>query len=337
MPKTSTTTLERSPSKRRGMITAAQKQALMDNLQLEITERARKLRAQYALRAQGLKARLEMRVHRIPQTLRETNIMELINKHSQQAAPRKPIEPAPVVVKPSIEAMPPPPRPRAGGKGKASPVPLKGVKRASIEMSMTSDKENAHAEDLSMPKKRAKTATASQPLPRATRTTSRKVNPSQVLSPKSNNSRTLPRSPLKDGNGLGKPNFMRPTSPIKPSVSAPPATSRTVAERPKPPPRTTSRAATATTTTTSTVRGKRAAPAAPAQPKGARGRIPSDGSNASDSSAGTTIVTKKGAPEVKRSVVGRAVAAANARIKQSEAAKKEAEPITGGRVLRTRR
>jgi hypothetical protein len=79
-------------------ITEAQKQALMDNLQLESTsplsdslkyasnlspvaDRARKLRAQYALQAQGLRTRLEMRINRIPRHLRKANMGDLLEKH----------------------------------------------------------------------------------------------------------------------------------------------------------------------------------------------------------------------------------------------------------------
>jgi len=79
-------------------ITEAQKQALMDNLQLEswspvsvyykhcsnmsaVADRARKLRAQYALQAQGLRTRLEMRINRIPRHLRKANMADLLEKH----------------------------------------------------------------------------------------------------------------------------------------------------------------------------------------------------------------------------------------------------------------
>lgn len=97
-------------------ITELQKQALMDNMQLEselrlsiservfgvtnalsVTERARKLRAQYALQAQALRSRLEMRVNRIPPSLRKVNMQELVDKHAQQA---KPLPKAPSPQKP---------------------------------------------------------------------------------------------------------------------------------------------------------------------------------------------------------------------------------------------
>ena len=97
-----------SPTKKTMMITEGQKQALMDNLQLEgtslerplwhairsdrgiVTERARKLRAQYALQAQSLRTRIELRINRIPHSLRKANIGELYHKYQEsmkQVAP----------------------------------------------------------------------------------------------------------------------------------------------------------------------------------------------------------------------------------------------------------
>ncbi|EME87450.1 uncharacterized protein MYCFIDRAFT_62423 [Pseudocercospora fijiensis CIRAD86] len=87
---TETRTPERSPAKRVAGITQTQKQALIDNLQLEVTERARKLRAQYALQAQGLRARLEMRVNRIPQALRKCNMQDLVEEHTAKSHPAPP-------------------------------------------------------------------------------------------------------------------------------------------------------------------------------------------------------------------------------------------------------
>ena len=61
-----------------------------------MTERARKLRAQYALQAQGLRARLEMRVNRIPQALRKRNMQDLLDDYTERAKP-KPAAIMPVV------------------------------------------------------------------------------------------------------------------------------------------------------------------------------------------------------------------------------------------------
>lgn len=66
-----------------------------------VTERARKLRAQYALQANDLRARIERRVNRIPVALRKATMGELLEKHmaslrAQQAnpSPRKLLSPA---------------------------------------------------------------------------------------------------------------------------------------------------------------------------------------------------------------------------------------------------
>lgn len=53
-----------------------------------VTERARKLRAQYALQAQGLRTRLEMRVNRIPQGLRKRKMQDLLDEHIEREKPR---------------------------------------------------------------------------------------------------------------------------------------------------------------------------------------------------------------------------------------------------------
>ena len=46
-----------------------------------VTERARKLRAQYALQAQGLRTRIEIRVNRIPTSLRSATMGDLLAKY----------------------------------------------------------------------------------------------------------------------------------------------------------------------------------------------------------------------------------------------------------------
>lgn len=94
----------RSPIKKQRMgISVQQKQALIDNLQLEglfipippcgrrrmltccaVTERARRLRAQYSLQAQGLRSRIEIRVNRIPTSLRKIKMGDLLVKYIEQ-------------------------------------------------------------------------------------------------------------------------------------------------------------------------------------------------------------------------------------------------------------
>lgn len=86
-------------SKHTMLITQPQKQAIVDNLQLEsehhldpihaqwlmytVTERARKLRVQYEEQAQALRSRLELRVNRVPLHLRGRNLQELIDEASR--------------------------------------------------------------------------------------------------------------------------------------------------------------------------------------------------------------------------------------------------------------
>ncbi|PKX99334.1 uncharacterized protein P174DRAFT_427542 [Aspergillus novofumigatus IBT 16806] len=88
-----------APPHKKLRITRSQKQALIDNLQLEsmvfstfwmrhvltqgtVTERARKLRAQYALQAHDLRSRIERRINRIPVALRKAKMGELLEKHN---------------------------------------------------------------------------------------------------------------------------------------------------------------------------------------------------------------------------------------------------------------
>ena len=133
-------------------ITGAQKQALIDNLQLEskllriplftpsnvltrsaVTERARKLRAQYALHAQGLRSRLEMRINRVPKQLRSINVAELIDQYSEQleAASSRPL-PVPQSAIASSRAAS---NSRVQLVQSSSPARLRGMKRTRCELS----------------------------------------------------------------------------------------------------------------------------------------------------------------------------------------------------------
>jgi hypothetical protein len=208
-----------------------------------------------------------------------------------------------------------------------------------------SDKENQGL-DLDLPKKRAKIVSAvpesSTAAARANRTGSRKANPSQVLSPKSHNSRTLPQSPIRPQITPGKSYLARPV-PI--SKMAPPtaATAQiTIAATADKPKSTRQRVATKQMPagSTASVRGKRGITAAPLPPpsKTGRNRAQSDLSNSSDNSAGTTIVTKKSAP-VRKGIMGKMASMATATGRRAVAAKKETQPPTetGRRVLRARK
>ncbi|KAK0660945.1 Tyrosine-protein kinase BAZ1B [Lasiodiplodia hormozganensis] len=293
-------------SKRTVNITEQQKQVLMDNLQLEITERARKLRSQYGLLAQGLRSRLEMRVNRIPTALRKTNIMDLIEKYSDEPRAEPPASTiARSVLKPSESSQ-------------SSPVPRRGVKRSSEER----DKENADQEheqepELVMPKKRAKTTGNQKKGPPAAnsraRTVSRQDQPLQVLSPKSNNSRTYPRSPLKMAEDEKMAiKAVQHTSPLKSNILSP-------GEKP----------ASKGKATAGTGRGKKAT----------RASIASSNGSATDTTTGTTIVKRAPAATGAKKTARNTATTKSAGAKATAAAKKgkeNAPAATAGRTLRTR-
>jgi hypothetical protein len=328
-----THTPERSPAKRGAMtITEAQKQALMDNLQLEgkalqdhsrlgpanaciVTERARKLRAQYALQAQGLRARLEMRVNRIPQALRKRNMQDLLDDFAEKAKPR------PAAIMPVVDSrqrVMPPSSTRKSLKRTRYEYTLphaRDLANPSSEHFGTENKENAYAQgEIPNPKKRTKTATAAPTA--TTKTASRKPAPTTVLSPKSNNTHALPRSPIKSTTIEKLSSFAssRPASPMKPTVSS------SMTRSPNP----SSRAQSRQTKRPVTVR------TAPLTSE----RRESDGSS---TSAGTTVVSKAGAKKAAPARKAPTAKAPAATTKRAPTAKKEpAAPPVGGRTLRKR-
>ncbi|PLN75417.1 hypothetical protein BDW42DRAFT_180765 [Aspergillus taichungensis] len=212
-----------SPPSKKLRITRSQKQALIDNLQLEITERARKLRAQYALQTNDLRARIERRINRIPIALRNANMGELWEKHqaalrAQQegTSPKKLLSPGKAPR--NVAAMKSPGKQRALT---ASPG-ARRIRKQSHEGGIYSDKENAPTTGESLdvlknPKRRGKPGAAGG----ASRVVSQEVRGTdyRILSPKSNNSRTYPQSPLRAS--PEKPQnasyLSRPMSPLKPS------------------------------------------------------------------------------------------------------------------------
>ncbi|KAI1005492.1 hypothetical protein K3495_g2721 [Podosphaera aphanis] len=178
-------------------LTRSQKQVLVDNLQLEITERARRLRAQYTLQAQGLRTRIEIRVNRIPMALRRVKMQDLAMKYSHApeqangststAHLRSPVKKL-TYPEPLYPVLPKPPQ--------------RGTKRMSN--AITVDKENR---DIESPRKR------SRKLPRPPIHTASHAPP-PVLSPHSPNSGTLHHSPLRPASPA-KSVLTRSTSPIK--------------------------------------------------------------------------------------------------------------------------
>ncbi|MCJ1448348.1 MAG: hypothetical protein MMC23_008863 [Stictis urceolatum] len=311
-------------------IRQGQKLALIDNLQLEVTERARKLRAQYALQAHTLRSRVELRVNRIPLSLRKANIGELFEKNAaplqsegKAIAKKSSKATAPQVATESLKPC-----------AAASPGPKRGVKRSS-ELMSGADKENTPdpSQGLQNPKKRSKAeASAARPAP----------NASTVLSPKSSNSRMPPQASTRPPFASQKSANSRPASPLKPASPVKAATAAAtsmlanmVNEKSK------------NTRANTTATRKAAKPAAEAKRVASRtkrgadqqvDRVVSSSSNASGTSAfsaGTTIVKK----------VGKALNVSNTTTKKAAAAKKaapakaKAEPtaaMTTRRVLRKR-
>ncbi|KAH8844845.1 hypothetical protein MCOR27_002106 [Pyricularia oryzae] len=205
------------PAKRRKLgITMAQKQALIDNLQLEITERARKLRAQYNLQAQGLRTRVEIRVNRIPMALRKAKMGDLVAKYTgggsstTQHASSRHAAAASQRPPPVPEKDVPPKRPMSQASttaGNVSRGPGRPPKRLSNEMAGF-NKENV---DANSPKKRVRAS----PAPDVSH------NPSQVLSPTSSNTRIVPRKRVPPGSSTTEQQPPRPASPAKSFIARP--------------------------------------------------------------------------------------------------------------------
>ncbi|KAF8851092.1 hypothetical protein BDZ45DRAFT_731134 [Acephala macrosclerotiorum] len=319
--KTQTPPNNRSPIRKTKMgITAAQRQVLIDNLQLEITERARKLRAQYTMQAQQLRTRIEIRVNRIPVALRKAKMGDLQLKYTETVSEaaastsHKINSPAKNLIQ------------EEQARSRVSPSPQRGTKRLSDDM----DKEN---EDIENPKKRTRGA----PVP-PTRTTSKaKIQPSQVLSPRSANSRTLPRSPVARPISPQKSFLARPISPLKPTAPAPAGGAAGIltnmVEKAKTTRATVTRKVPAESSAAGAGRGRRAAPAASALKVG-RGRA-STISESSDSS-NTTVVRKPVAP-AKKTMMS-TIKGMGSQKKIPAAAKSTAStaPVSTGRVLRKR-
>ncbi|KAM7184376.1 Nbl1 / Borealin N terminal domain containing protein [Rhypophila sp. PSN 637] len=206
---------QESPLKKRGTgITLEQKAALIENLQLEIAERARKLRSSYNIQAQTLRTRLEIRLNRVPTALRNVTMGELLQKYSVEAQQSRTgtLRGPPVPEKDyHSSTLGRYPLQRTGNLlALVSSSPAHPAKRRSREMSGT-DKENEYEYIDTLKKARHGLGPAAE--------ISR--NPAQVLSPASSNSRIPPRN--------GHPSSSRPTtattntsvSPIKSGIARP--------------------------------------------------------------------------------------------------------------------
>lgn len=196
-----------------------------------VTERARKLRAQYALQANDLRARIERRVNRIPVSLRKANIGELLEKHNAASSKQRvaspsrkhsPMKVSRIIPSISVDQETSTTRDGRARRGRYDiPQAQFGflTDRMNSHDGHFSDKENAPAgceSELKNPKRRVKPAGPGG----ASRVASQELrgNENRILSPKSNNSRTYPHSPFRASPEKGQPSYLaRPTSPLKPT------------------------------------------------------------------------------------------------------------------------
>ncbi|EFQ28734.1 hypothetical protein CGRA01v4_10143 [Colletotrichum graminicola] len=283
--------LSSSPSKRQRLgISLEQKQAIIDNLQLEITDRARRLRAQYNQQAQTLRSRIQMRVNRVPRSMLKMTMADLVARAVEQ---QKRVE----------AASRPPPVPEKDFALRTSPYklapPARPTKRLSDAMA-GGDKEN---EQILNPKKKHRAA----PAP---------LSSSQILSPTSSNTRSLARErPLSSPSKSSQ--IARPTSPTKQHTSARSALSNMVEKAKK-----TGRTAPSHPLNASTASSNASAPApatgtapptrtrrantttaakAPSRPGTRTGKRISD---SSEDSTGTVVKKKTASASAKRTVMG---------------------------------
>jgi hypothetical protein len=293
----------------------------------------------------------------------DATVVSITTSNGATHVPTSKSHPLPAVPQTTSSKPPSPARPAASVSRAA-----KGLSNGEIHIA--SDKENddnAPQPIDAMPTlKNPKRVKAGGPVSRAA---SRTAKPTSVLSPKSHNSRTLPRSPIKEYTSPAKPHSyiarpispLKPTSPLKTAASA--ATSAISAslhgmvEHAKRGAGATARGLTRTASkekaTTSKTAKSMAPPPRPApqphqQPESTRtisaASSHSNSSNASASSSSTTVVKKGGKAviTVNQTTAGKkGAAAAKAVVKKTTtvtAAKKVvvAEPAAGRRVLRKR-
>ncbi|RYC63924.1 hypothetical protein CHU98_g2260 [Xylaria longipes] len=350
------TSPQRSPIKRRKLgVTLAQKQALIDNLQLEISERARRLRAQYNIQAQQLRSRVEMRVNRIPTTLRKLKMRELPTRSYRpqhpRPVPRSQYVPKPPPV-PAKDGTSPKPIPR---KPLPAASPARGHKRlrcglqhdfCAYRLTMRSneisgaDKENQG--DIDNPKKRLWGGVAQVKAP---------ITASQILSPTSSNTRVIPRDlPASSMKSM----VSRPASPVKTSTTKTSSNilssivERAKATRPAAATRKTTTSSTASSnaaTTATTVTGRtRKAAAPPPSTATTRGRRKVSVTSESSEGSTTTVVKKtttasratRAAPAAKRTVMNTIKSATTKKAPAAKAATTTTAAPRTGRTLRKR-
>lgn len=315
-----------------------------------VATRARTLRSQYNAQIQTMRSRIETRVYRIPEKLRKLKMGDLLAQQTAGTTTQKTtsvpftnVFRPPAVPQKDYPVAPRPPLQKAtSSNASMAPPPSRGQRNNDV---VGGDKENEVAQ-IDMTKKPTRTAGPS--------VASRAVNPSQVLSPTSSNSRMRPPT---ERVSPTKSYIARPVSPTKPSVLS------NMVEKA----RSTRAAATTRKTTTMSSVSTTSSTAAPAPAKPARGRKPATAtttsaasragaasraarrvsaiSESSDGSTGTvvrkrtTTVAPKPDPPAKRTVMSTIRKGVTSATTKRTAAAKAAPAVaaTGtGRVLRKR-
>ncbi|KAF4974182.1 hypothetical protein FZEAL_8887 [Fusarium zealandicum] len=321
--------------KRRGAITMQQKQAMIDNMQLEITERARRLRAQYSFMAQTVRSRVEMRINRIPMSLRKVKMGDLFQKYMEQEEKRA-TRSAAVGKAPTARANAPKQILPAAHAAKPA-----GRSNKRMSNAISGDKENEMEHDENA-KKRIRGAPNADMAP---------IRPALVLSPTSSNSRLAnrPSSPVKSG-------IARPASPLKNGAPARSGTASSIlssmVEKAKATRAgvtrkvtTASSSSSGSTSTTAASRTRRAAAPTASRSTASRpatrtGRRVSANSETSEASSGTVVrkgATSRAGP-AKKGVAGSVRKGAATGTTRKPASKATASSTTSstGRVLRKR-
>ncbi|KAI1058662.1 hypothetical protein LB506_000260 [Fusarium annulatum] len=190
----------RSPIRKRtpGAITMQQKQAMIDNMQLE--KRARRLRAQYNYMATTVRSRIEMRLNRVPMSMRNMKMGDLLQKFMDQEQQRAAKSTS--IRKQTATWAASPPKQIQSAANNLKPAP-RTKKRMSDAISGDKENEVEHTETA---KKRARAATT---------TDVSHARSGQILSPTSSNSRMANRPPSPTKSGIA-----RPASPLKRPATA---------------------------------------------------------------------------------------------------------------------
>ncbi|RPB02399.1 hypothetical protein L873DRAFT_1673622 [Choiromyces venosus 120613-1] len=291
-------------------ITKNQKATIIENLNLEITERARKLRAQYTMQARSLKQRIEMRINRVPKKLWGMKMGDLLAQHSNKNKEPKAILP------------------------KLGPGGVKGfvedVKRLSNE---GNSQLAAQSERLVVPKKRAakKTAGASArekmpppPLP-AHPSSGLSLSPGKPSLPPSSSSpvrSSSPARPLPAKKTVGRTARKVPSSGSIASASTRPSS------------RATTRSSLETIATSAGGSSQEILGAKGTKSSQAKGKAAATTTNTANT--GLKRGGVKGNPS-SGSLKENKVAGVKEKPSSSKTTKKEAAATTGGRILRSRK